>query len=157
MIWSQIRACGTPADATGHRPAGWAARRTGPKAVPAAAAPAGKSHVVAAAEALGQPHASSTGLRHAGEGPIGRRERHRVMPAERARGFLPLTVPSVHGTGIPFPVEHLPELGPSLYRWMRVVVAGRQGFRLQPEDRAELAAVDAGVADESEQFYILLE
>jgi hypothetical protein len=35
---------------------------------------------------------------------------------------------------------------------MRVVVAGRQGFRVQPEDRAELGAVDAGVADESKQF-----
>jgi hypothetical protein len=47
---------------------------------------------------------------------------------------------------------HLREPGPSLYRRMRVVVAGRQGFRVQPEDRAELGAVDAGVADESKQF-----
>ena len=59
--------------------------------------------------------------------------------------------------GYPVPVQHLPELGPSLYRWMRVAVAGRQGFRVQPEDRAELGAVDASVADESKQFYILLE
>ena len=59
--------------------------------------------------------------------------------------------------GYPVPVQHLPELGPSLYRWMRVAVADRQGFRVQPEDRAELGAVDASVADESKQFYILLE
>jgi hypothetical protein len=58
--------------------------------------------------------------------------------------------------GYPVPVEHLPELGPSLYRWMRVVVAGRQGFRVQPEDRAEPGAIDAGVADESKQFRMLL-
>jgi hypothetical protein len=64
---------------------------------------------------------------------------------------------SVHGGGYPVPVEHLPELGPSLCRWMRVVVAGRQGFRVQPEDRGELGVVDAGVADESKQFRILLE
>jgi hypothetical protein len=38
-------------------------------------APVSESHVVAAAGAQGQPHASSTGLRHAGEGPTGR-ERH---------------------------------------------------------------------------------
>jgi hypothetical protein len=59
--------------------------------------------------------------------------------------------------GYPVSVEHLLELGPSLYRWMRVVVAGRQGFRVQPEDRAELGAVDAGVADESKQFHKFLE
>ncbi len=59
--------------------------------------------------------------------------------------------------GYPVPLQHLPELGPSLYRWMRVAVADRQGFRVQPEDRAELGAVDASVADESKQFYILLE
>ena len=59
--------------------------------------------------------------------------------------------------GYPVPADHLRELGPSLYRWMRVVVAGRQGFRVQPEDRAELGAVDAGVADESEQFRMFLE
>ena len=59
--------------------------------------------------------------------------------------------------GYPVRVEHLPELGLSLYRWMRVVVVGRQGFRVQPEDRAELGPVDAGVADESKQFCILLE
>ena len=53
--------------------------------------------------------------------------------------------------------DHLRELGPSLYRWMRVVVAGRQGFRVQPEDRAELGAIDAGVADESKQFHMFLE
>jgi hypothetical protein len=59
--------------------------------------------------------------------------------------------------GYPVPVEHLPELGPSLYRWMRVAVAGRQGLRVQLEDRAELGAVDAGVADESKQFHKFLE
>ena len=59
--------------------------------------------------------------------------------------------------GYPAPVEQLPELGPSLYRWMRVAVAGRQGFRVQPEDRAEPGAVDAGVADESKQFHKFLE
>ena len=53
--------------------------------------------------------------------------------------------------------DHLRELGPSLYRLMRVVVAGRQGFRVQPEDRAELGAVDADVADESKQFHMFLE
>ncbi len=35
--------------------------------------PAGESRVVAAAGAQVRPHASSTGLRHAGEGPAGRR------------------------------------------------------------------------------------
>ena len=59
--------------------------------------------------------------------------------------------------GYPVPVEHLPELGPSLYRWMRVAVAGRQDFRVQPEDCSELGAVDAGVADESKQFHKFLE
>ncbi len=59
--------------------------------------------------------------------------------------------------GYPVPVEHLPEIGPSLYRWMRVVVAGRQGFRVQPKHRAELGAIDAGVADESKQFHMFLE
>ena len=59
--------------------------------------------------------------------------------------------------GYPIPVEHLPGLGPSLYRWMRVVVAGRRGFSVQPEDRAELGAVDAGVADESKQLHTLLQ
>jgi hypothetical protein len=59
--------------------------------------------------------------------------------------------------GYPVLVKHLPELGRSLYRWMRVDVTGRQGFRVQPENRAELGAVDAGVADESKQFCILLE
>jgi hypothetical protein len=59
--------------------------------------------------------------------------------------------------GYPVPVEHLPELGPSLYRWMRVAVAGRQDLRVQLEDRAELGAVDAGVADESKQFHKFLE
>ena len=54
-------------------------------------------------------------------------------------------------------VGHLPELGRSRCRWMRVAVADWQGFRVQPEDRAELGTVDAGVADESEQFCILLE
>ncbi len=39
---------------------------------------------------------------------------------------------------------------------MRVVV-GQRGFRLQPEDRAEPGAADAGVADESKQFRMLLE
>jgi hypothetical protein len=53
--------------------------------------------------------------------------------------------------------DHLRELGLSRYRRMRVVVAGRQGFRVHPEDHAELGAVDAGVADESKQFRILLE
>jgi hypothetical protein len=57
----------------------------------------------------------------------------------------------------PLPAGHLPELGPSLYRWMRAAVAAWKGFRVQPEDRAELGAVDAGVADESKQFCILLE
>ena len=51
----------------------------------------------------------------------------------------------------------LPGLGRSLYRWMPVVVADWKDFRVQPEDRAELGAVDAGVADESKQFCILLE
>ena len=37
------------------------------------------------------------------------------------------------------------------------VVAGRRGFRVQPEDRAEPGAADAGVADESKQFRMLLE
>jgi len=32
---------------------------------------------------------------------------------------------------------------------MPVVVAGRQDFRVQPENCAELGAVDASVADES--------
>jgi hypothetical protein len=59
--------------------------------------------------------------------------------------------------GYPVLAEHLSGLGPSLYRWMRVVVAGRQGSRVQPENRAELAAVNGGVADESKQFHILLE
>ena len=59
--------------------------------------------------------------------------------------------------GYPAPIEQLPELGRSLYRWMRVAVAGRQSFRVQPEDRAELGAVDAGVADESKQFHKFLE
>jgi hypothetical protein len=54
-------------------------------------------------------------------------------------------------------VDHLRELDPSLYRWMRGVVAGRQGFRVEPEDRAELGAIDAGVPDESEQFHMFLE
>ena len=53
--------------------------------------------------------------------------------------------------------DHLREPGPSLYRWMRVVVAGRQGFRVQPEDRAEPGAIDAGVADDSKQFRMFLE
>jgi hypothetical protein len=61
------------------------------------------------------------------------------------------------GAGNPVPAGYLPELGPSRYRWLRVVVAGRQGFRVQSEDRAELGAVDAGVADESKQFCVLLE
>jgi hypothetical protein len=52
--------------------------------------------------------------------------------------------------------DHLRELGPSLYRWMRVV-AGRQGFRVQPEERAELGAIDAGIEDESKQFHMFLE
>ena len=73
-----------------------------------------------------------------------------AVAADRTRMICPRD-------GYPVPVEHLPELGPSLYRWMRVAVAGRQSFRVQPEDRAELGAVDAGVADESEQFCILLE
>jgi hypothetical protein len=51
----------------------------------------------------------------------------------------------------------LQELGPSLHRRMRVVVAGRQGFRVQPEDRAELGAIDAVVADESKQFHMFPE
>jgi len=63
-------------------------RRTGPKAVPAAAAPVGESHVVSAAGAQRPPRASSTGLRHAGEGPTGRRERHCVMPNGLV-GFCP--------------------------------------------------------------------
>jgi hypothetical protein len=50
---------------------------------------------------------------------------------------------------------HLREPGPSLYRRKRVAVAVRQGFRVQPEDRAEPGAVDAGVADDSKQFRIL--
>ena len=53
--------------------------------------------------------------------------------------------------------DHLRELGPSLYRWMRVALAGRQGFRVQPEHRAEPGAIDAGVADESKQFHMFLE
>ena len=53
--------------------------------------------------------------------------------------------------------DHLREPGPSLYRWMRGVVAGRQGFRVQPEDRAEPGAIDAGVADDSKQFHMFLE
>ena len=52
---------------------------------------------------------------------------------------------------------HVPELGLSLYRWMRVVAAGRQDFRVQLKDHAELGAVDAGVADEGNQCHILLE
>ena len=59
--------------------------------------------------------------------------------------------------GYPVPVDHLRELDPSLYRWMRGVVASRQGSRVQPEDRAELGAIDAGVADESKQFHMFLE
>jgi len=59
--------------------------------------------------------------------------------------------------GYPVPVEQLPELGPSPYRWMRVAVAGQQGLRVQPEDRAELGAADAGVADERKQFQKFLE
>ena len=70
--------------------------------------------------------------------------------------FLPLTVPLSTGR-ISRSGRAPPELGPSQYRWMRVVVAGRQGFRGEPEDRAELGAVDAGVADESKQFHMLLE
>ena len=61
------------------------------------------------------------------------------------------------GTGIPFRPDTCRNSGSSLYRWMGVVVGGRQGFRVQPEDRAELGAVDAGVADESKQFRIFLE
>ena len=71
--------------------------------------------------------------------------------------FLPLTVPSCPRDRHPDPAGHLPEPGLSLYGWMRVAVVGRQGFRGQPEDRAELGAVDAGVADESKQFHMLLE
>jgi hypothetical protein len=59
--------------------------------------------------------------------------------------------------GYSVPALQLPELGPSLYRWMRVAVAGRQGFRVQPEDHAELGTVDAGVADESKQFHKFME
>jgi len=40
---------------------------------------------------------------------------------------------------------------------MRVVVAGRTGFRMPREDRAELGAVKTGVADDSNQFRMLLE
>ena len=36
---------------------------------------------------------------------------------------------------------------------MPVVIAGRQDFRVQPKDGAELGAVDAGVADESKQVH----
>ncbi len=79
------------------------------------------------------------------------------QPGERARGSLPLVGPFCPRDGYSVSVEHLPELGSSPYRWMRVVVASRQGFRVQPEDRAELGTVDAGVADESKQFHILLE
>ena len=71
--------------------------------------------------------------------------------------FLPPDSPFCPRDGYPVPVEHLREPGPSRYRWMRVAVAGRQGFRVQPEDRAELGAVDAGVADESKQFRMFLE
>ena len=52
--------------------------------------------------------------------------------------------------------DHLRKLGPSLYRWMRAVVAGRQSFRVQPEHRAELGAIEAGVADDSKQFHMFL-
>jgi len=77
--------------------------------------------------------------------------------AERARGSCPWTVPSCPRHGYPVPAGHPPEPGPSLYRRMRAVGAGRQGFGVQPEDRAELSAVDAGVADESKQFHMLPE
>jgi hypothetical protein len=83
-----------------------------------------------------------------GGGPDG--SAMRCRRAGRGRSVCPRA-------GLPVPVGHLPELGPSLYRWMRVAVAGRRGFRVQPEDRAELGAVDADVADESKQFRILLE
>ena len=66
-------------------------------------------------------------------------------------------LPELGRSRYPVPVEHLPELGRSRYRWMRAAVAGRQDFRVQPEDRGELGAVDAGVADESKEFYIPLE
>jgi hypothetical protein len=84
---------------------------------------------------------------------------HAAEPPRRPRALRsqPLTVPSCPRDGYPVPVEYLRELGPSLYRCMRVVVAGRQGFRVQPEDRAELGAVDAGVADESKKFHMFLE
>lgn len=59
--------------------------------------------------------------------------------------------------GYPVPVDQLREPGPSLYRWTRGAVADRQGFRVQPEDRAELGAMDADVADESKQFHMFLE
>ena len=73
-------------------------------------------------------------------------------------GPCPLTGPFCPRDGYPGPVEHLSGLGPSLYRrWMPVVVADRPDFQVQPEDCAELGAVDAGVADESKQFCILLE
>ena len=73
-----------------------------------------------------------------------------AVPTGRTRAICPRD-------GYPVPVGHLPELGRSRYRWMRAAIAGRQGFRVQPENRAELGAVDAGVADESKQFCILLE
>jgi hypothetical protein len=73
-----------------------------------------------------------------------------AVPAGRTRAVCPRD-------GYLVPAGHLPELGPSRYRWMRAAVAGRQGFRVQPEDHAELGAVDADVADESKQFCILLE
>jgi len=72
-------------------------------------------------------------------------------------GTCPLTSPFYRRDGYPIPVKHLPGLGPSLYRWMPVVVAGRLDFRVQPKDCAELGAVDADIADESKQFCILLE
>ena len=68
--------------------------------------------------------------------------------------------PGGHGGCVwrePRDVRRRGELGPSLYRRMRGVAAGQQGFRVQPEDRAELGAVDAGVADEGNQCHVLLE
>src|ERR1700748_2757987 len=64
---------------------------------------------------------------------------------------------SIHVMDIPFPAGHYRNSARSLYWWMRVVVADRKDFRVQPEDRTEPGAVDAGVADESKQFCILLQ
>ena len=77
----------------------------------------------------------------------------RLVLTDRSGASLAVSCPRT----VSRPVGDLPELGPSLYRWMRVAVGGRKGFRVQPEDRAELGAVDASVADESKQFRMLLE